>query len=445
MNKKDIIKQLFISIYKLIMYATVMLAFTGIYSFRYSGLTYVTRTFIITHASFVVAMLLMIQVYGNFEIGEKKSKPVIFSTFMNVFVADIISLIALKVMAVHEALAINIDILYLLVVILVQYILIYGFTYFGNYLYFKLFEPLKVMIVHNKSDYLPKILKYFNKHQKQFNVVAAINSEELPNINYSIIDQLYLLDMSYEDLHIACQDSFMYTTSIFYSTEISNALGGSKNRRVIDDILIYEFSSIKMSLTQRIFKRLLDIIISLVALIIASPIFLIVAIAIKLDDNGPIIFKQKRLTRDGEIFEIYKFRSMKQNVGDQPASVNDDRITPVGQFLRKLRIDEVPQFLNILKGEMSVVGPRPESIYLNDEILEELPQFAFRLKVKAGLTGYAQIFGKYNTNPKSKLLLDLEYIENYTVFSDIKLILQTFTVFVKKDSTEGFDNENTIH
>ena len=445
MNTKDIIKQLFISIYKLIMYTVVMLTFTGVFSLRYSGLTYVTRTFVITHSTFVAAMLFMVQVYGNFEIGEKKSKPVIFSTFMNIVVTDIVALFSLKIMAIHEALPLNIDLLYLLAIILIQYVIIYIFTYFGNYLYFKLFKPLKVMIVHNNSEYLPKIIKYLNRHKKQFSIISTIDSEELPNINYSIIDQVYLLDMSYEVLHIACQDSFMSTASIFYSTEISNALGGSRNRQVIDDVLIYEFSSTKMTLTQMFWKRAIDIFISLIALIISSPIFLIVAIAIKTDDNGPIIFKQKRLTRDGRVFEIYKFRSMKENVSEQPASVNDERITRVGKYLRKLRIDEIPQFLNILKGDMSVVGPRPESSYLNDGILDELPQFAFRLKVKAGLTGYAQIFGKYNTNPKSKLLLDLEYIENYTILSDIKLILQTFTVFVKKDSTEGFDNENTIH
>lgn len=427
------------------MYTLLMFTFTGIFSIRYIGLTYVTRTFVITHAAFSFVMLLMIQVYGNFEIGEKKSKPVVYSTLMNVLVTDLVTLFTLKVMAVHESLPLSTDFIYLLVIILIQYVLIYISTYLGNFMYFRLFDPLNVMIVHNNSEYLAKVEKYLNRHKKQFSILDTVNSETLPIIDYTKVDQVYLLGMSYEDLHNACQDSFMSTTSIFYSTEILNALGGSRKHHVIDDILIYEFSSIKISLTQMFFKRAIDIFVSIVALVLSSPIFLFVSVAIKIDDRGPVFFKQKRLTKDGQVFEIIKFRSMKENVSEKPAFVHDDRITRVGHFIRKIRIDEVPQFLNILKGEMSVVGPRPESIYLNGEILDKLPQFAFRLKVKAGLTGYAQIFGKYNTNPKSKLLLDLEYIENYSLLNDIKLILQTFTVFVKKDSTEGFDDENTIY
>ena len=126
-----------------------------------------------------------------------------------------------------------------------------------------------------------------------------------------------------------------------------------------------------------------------------------------------------------------------KNSGAVLAKENDDRITKVGRFIRKVRLDELPQLLNILSGEMSLVGPRPERPELMDNIVKELPNFPLRLKVKAGLTGYAQIYGKYNTSAKDKLLMDLMYIENCSTLIDIKLILMTIKILFMKESTEG--------
>ena len=173
---------------------------------------------------------------------------------------------------------------------------------------------------------------------------------------------------------------------------------------------------------------------------------LIVAIAIKLEDNGPIIYSQTRLTQYEKEFRIYKFRSMRvdaeKNGKAQFAKENDDRITKVGKVIRSLRFDELPQVINILKGDMSLVGPRPERPEIAKGIYEKFPEFRYRLKVKAGLTGYAQVYGKYNTSLRDKLLLDLLYIENYSILTDIKLILMTVKIIFSKDSTEGVD-ENT--
>lgn len=183
----------------------------------------------------------------------------------------------------------------------------------------------------------------------------------------------------------------------------------------------------------------MDIVLSVVILVVLSPVFLGCAIAIKVCDGGKVIFKQQRATKNGRIFSVYKFRTMKENAENYSAKEDDDRITSVGRVLRKYRLDELPQVLNILKGEMSFVGPRPEmlkNVYL---YTRECPEFEYRLRVKAGLTGYAQIAGKYNTSPKYKLILDLMYIENYSLTKDIKLLLQTLVVFFKSDSTEGFN------
>jgi len=199
--------------------------------------------------------------------------------------------------------------------------------------------------------------------------------------------------------------------------------------------------------SQKFFKRLSDIIISVIGIIIASPIMLAIALAIKIYDGGPVLFKQKRVTLNEKVFEIYKFRSMIINAEKDdrviPATENDPRITPVGNIIRKLRFDELPQLFNILKGDMSFVGPRPERVEHHEAYTKLIPEFPFRTKVKAGLTGYAQVMGKYNTTAYDKLLLDLIYIQKFSFFLDVRLILLTVKIIFMKESTEGFKINNS--
>ena len=203
-----------------------------------------------------------------------------------------------------------------------------------------------------------------------------------------------------------------------------------------------------LTFEQAIVKRIIDIVVSGIGLIIASPIMLICAIAIKLDDGGPILFRQNRITKDGKIFNIYKFRSMIVDAdkdGAKKAETDDDRITRVGKVIRMCRVDELPQLINVLKGDMSIVGPRPERIENVYEYTNKYPQFELRHKVKAGITGFAQLYGKYNTTPEDKLNMDLIYIETYSLLQDIKLMVLTFKILFMRESTEGFDhkaNEN---
>ena len=169
---------------------------------------------------------------------------------------------------------------------------------------------------------------------------------------------------------------------------------------------------------------------------------LICALLIKLDDGGPILFKQNRITKNGKIFNVLKFRSMIVDAdkdGAKKAVNNDDRITRVGHFMRACRADELPQLFNVLKGDMSMVGPRPERIENVYEYSQKYPEFELRHRVKGGLTGYAQLYGKYNTSPEDKLNMDLIYIETYSVLQDIKLLILTFKILFMKESTEGFD------
>lgn len=199
-----------------------------------------------------------------------------------------------------------------------------------------------------------------------------------------------------------------------------------------------------LTFEERFVKRMMDIIISVIVLVIFSPAMLIIAILIKLYDGGPVFFKQKRCTKEGKVFEIHKFRSMIVDAEKEgisiPATDKDPRITPIGSFIRMTRLDELPQMLDILAGNMSIVGPRPERIEHVEKYAEEIPEFAYRLKVKGGLTGYAQIYGKYNTTPYDKLRLDLMYVQNYSILLDLKLIIMTLKIIFMKDSTEGFDS-----
>lgn len=197
-----------------------------------------------------------------------------------------------------------------------------------------------------------------------------------------------------------------------------------------------------MTLSQRFWKRAGDIIFSALALIVASPFMAIIALAIHFQDKGPVFYCQNRVTRDGKVFSLLKFRSMivdAEKNGVTPATGKDPRITKVGAFLRATRMDELPQLINILKGEMSIVGPRPERVEHVEKYGREISEWHFREKVKGGLTGYAQIYGRYNTSAYDKLRMDLIYIENYSAIMDVKLILMTLRVLFSKESTEGFE------
>ena len=202
-----------------------------------------------------------------------------------------------------------------------------------------------------------------------------------------------------------------------------------------------------LSAEELIMKRAMDLAVSFIGLIVTLPIMLITALCIKLYDGGPVFYTQERLTKDGRIFKVYKFRSMRTDAESDGvarlAGENDDRITPIGKVIRKVRIDELPQILNILKGDMSIVGPRPERPELAAENEKTMPEFRYRLKVKAGLTGYAQVLGKYNTTPYDKLRLDLMYIEQYSFLLDLKLILMTIKILFIPESTEGVKEEKS--
>ena len=212
-----------------------------------------------------------------------------------------------------------------------------------------------------------------------------------------------------------------------------------------DDIPTFRISGMDLSPEESFVKRAVDLMLGSIASIIFLPFGLIVAALVKLD-GGSIFYAQERLTKGNQVFKILKFRTMIPDAeklsGPILANENDPRITKIGRFIRAVRLDEIPQLINILKGDMSIVGPRPERPFFVEQFEKDIPEYQYRLKVKAGLTGLAQVEGKYNTTVDDKLLYDLIYINNYSVWRDLLIMLQTVKILFVKSSTEGVSNNS---
>ena len=311
--------------------------------------------------------------------------------------------------------------------------------------YHKLYAPHDMLLIYGHKRGVGLKIK-MDARKDKYNVRKLINVEDGLDAIFREIpkyDAVILTDVPAQTRNDILKFRYRYRVRTYVAPKPTDImLRGAKNNTLFDTPLLL-VKGTGLTPAQRVVKRSMDILLSAIALLIASPIMLLVALAIKLEDGGPVFYRQKRLTRNGVEFEILKFRSMivdaEKHVGAVLATDKDPRITKVGRFIRATRLDELPQLLNIFKGDMSIVGPRPERKTIADEYCKDIPEFAYRLKVRGGLTGYAQIYGKYNTSAYDKLRLDLMYIENYSLMLDIKLIILTLRIIFTKDSTEGID------
>lgn len=315
--------------------------------------------------------------------------------------------------------------------------------------YFKNFDPVPTIFVYENK----KSLKELNSSivlLKRFNIIDTIKADDcLEDLSFlNDIGAIFLCGNKSSKRNIILKECIKRDIDVFICPGISDIiLSGAY------PIHAFPFPVLKtyryMPQPEYVFfKRLFDIILSAFLLILTLPISLIVAIAIKAYDGGPCFYKQTRLTKDGKEFGILKFRSMivdaeKDGVARLSSGDNDSRITPIGKIIRACRMDELPQLLNILKGEMTFVGPRAERPELTEKYSEKIPEFKLRLQAKAGLTGYAQVYGKYNTEPYEKLQMDLMYIANPSLIEDFKIILATIKILFMKDSTEGIQEGQT--
>lgn len=306
-----------------------------------------------------------------------------------------------------------------------------------------LFPPVDVLLIYGgKSHNI--IIEKFRTRRHQFTVTKAMSVsgnmegiyEEVPKH-----EAVMLWDIPNEQRNNVFKCCYENDVDIYVSPKIMDiVLKGSQNLHLFDTPLLFTKSD-PIEAEQRMVKRLFDIIASVVMILITSPIMLVTAVAVKLCDGGSVFYKQIRCTRGNKEFKIIKFRSMIEHAEEDGrarlASKNDDRITPVGRIIRKLRIDELPQLFNVIAGDMSLVGPRPERPDIIEEYTKMMPEFSYRTKVKAGITGYAQVYGKYNTRPYDKLKLDLFYIENFSVWLDLRLLILTVKTLFMIGSAEG--------
>ena len=312
-------------------------------------------------------------------------------------------------------------------------------------LYHRLYAPHDMLLIYGHRRGVELKIK-MDARKDKYNISGLISSDE----GYDKIireipkyDAVVINDVPAQLRNDLLKYCYRYRVRTYVSPKLTDImLRGARNITLFDTPLLL-VKGTGLTPAERVIKRAMDILISAIVLLILSPLMLLIAAAIKLEDGGPVFFRQKRLTRNGREFDILKFRSMvvdaEKYAGAVLATDNDPRITRVGRIIRPFRLDELPQLINILKGDMSVVGPRPERKVIADEYCKDIPEFAYRLKVRGGLTGYAQIYGKYNTSAYDKLRLDLMYIENYSLLLDIKLMILTIRILFSKESTEGVD------
>ena len=395
-------------------------------------------------ALFFVLFIIFGRVYDAFLMSMQRISEIVYAQFLAVAVSDFIMYIVIWLLSKHLP-----NILPGVAALIGQVILAAVWAYNAHHAYFKIFPPQGTAVIYDIRQGMEKLIGKYGLDDKYKVVLTATADECIANL--AMLDGVSTVFMS--GIH-------SHDRNVILKYCVENNIGTFVIPRIGDTIMsgaypmhMFHLPMLKVGRyhpqPEYLFiKRLLDIVISAVALVVLSPIFLITAIAIKATDHGPVFYKQIRLTKDGKEFGILKFRSMrvdaeKDGVARLSSGDHDDRITPVGKVIRACRIDELPQLVNILKGELSIVGPRPERPEIAAQYCEEMPEFSLRLQAKAGLTGYAQIYGKYNTTPYDKLVMDLMYIAHPSIVEDLKIMFATVKILFMPESTEGISEGQT--
>lgn len=389
-------------------------------------------------ALYGVLLMFFLRMYGGFKISYLRKGNLIYSQILSAVIVNIITYLQIALLDKKFQ-----NPMVFVAMTAADVVVIVIWAYVFQYVYSRMFPRKKMLLVYGERPAF-HLMDKINSREDKYELAGAIpytcGVEKIVKMMKDY-DAMIIGDMPAHERNLLMKLCFGEGIRTYTVPKISDILLRSSSELNIFDSPLYLSRNDSLLIEQRIMKRFVDVVFSAFGLMISSPLFLIFAVAIKMTDGGPVFYKQERLTIGGRHFWIYKFRTMIQDAekksGPRLAGEKDDRILPVGHILRRTRLDELPQLINILKGEMSLVGPRPERPELAAEITRDIPEFEYRLKVKAGLTGYAQIYGKYNTTPYDKLKLDLTYIRNYSMLLDLRLMLMTPKIMLMKESTEG--------
>lgn len=389
---------------------------------------------------YVLLYFLIGRVYDAFKMSYNKHGEMIYSQLLSLFEVNVLMYIVAWLLIRSLP-----PILPVLGVMAIQLVFAIIWSYGSQAWYYHTFPANKTVIVYDMRQGIAKLIEEYNL-EKKFKVVSAISADECIK-DLTVLedaDTVFLIGVHSHDRNIVTKYCLMHDIKAFVIPRVGDLIISGSKRTHMFHLLMLKVERYNPPFEYLVLKRIGDIILSLIAIVLFSPVILITAVCIKAEDHGPILYKQCRLTKDGKKFNIYKFRSMrtdaeKDGIARLSTGDNDDRITRVGRFIRKVRIDEIPQLFNILTGDLTIVGPRAERPELAAEYENQLPEFALRLQAKAGLTGLAQVYGKYNTTPYDKLLMDLMYIANASVFEDIRIIFATVKILFMPESTEGIE------
>lgn len=372
-----------------------------------------------------------------FRVSILQIRDVIFGEVLATMITDIIMYILIWMLSIHLP-----NLIPGLITWGGQCVIGVIWAYVMHQSYFSTHPPLRTIVIYDERMGMENLIHTYGL-EKRFNIKTVYPVESIMDKLEVMeeFDAAFLCGIHSRERNIILKHCISHKIKLFMIPRIADVMMHGSEQIHMLYLPILKTQRYKPSIEYQIIKRTMDIVVSGIATIVLSPLFLITAIAVK-SDGGPAFYKQKRLTKDGKVFEILKFRSMRVDAEKYSGAVlsageNDPRITKVGRIIRACRLDELPQLLNILKGDMSLVGPRPERPELQKEIEKEVPEFGLRLQAKAGLTGYAQVYGKYNTTFYDKLLMDLMYISKPSILEDFTIMLATVKILTSKESTEG--------
>ncbi len=427
---------------KMLVIVTVTTAFMGVWQNYYPSALFKGIGNYVVVLTYLAIFVVFGNIYDGFKVGIKRVHELSYSLSLAVFFSNVIIYLVLSLIARRFM-----NPLWMIILTAVQAVMVIVLMYSLSRVYFALYKARRVLAVfsqENRNDIIKKISLIKERFTLAKGITVDRGMEEIKR-EIDKYDTVLICDFDPAFKDEVLKYCYSQNKRIYLLPSSGDTiLNGSYQVQVFDTPVLFLHNG-GLSMEQRIIKRTFDIVVSGLGIIITSPFMLAIAVAIKLTSKGPVIFKQQRITRNNKAFNIYKFRSMKVAEGNEvkKTTVGDDRITSVGKLIRPLRLDEIPQLFNILFGDMSVVGPRPEMVELVEEYSKQLPEFNLRHKVKAGLTGYAQIYGKYNTTPQNKLNMDIHYIEHYSFLDDIKLCAMTFKILFVRESTEGFSEKES--